>query len=69
MDDRVRAGDDLVALAEIGQVGQDALAVGGAVMGDVDVEHLVAGVAQVAHHPSTRLAAAAGHDDPHRTPP
>ena len=65
MDDGVGAADDVVRLSEIGQVGHDAQAVGAAVAGQVDVEHVVAALAQVAHHPAPGLAAPAGHDDPH----
>ena len=54
MDDGVGAGDDFVALAEVGQVGQDALAVRAAIVDDIDVEHGVAGLAQLAGRPIGR---------------
>ena len=65
MDDRVRSGDHVVGLAEVREVGPDALAVGAAVVGQVDVEHVVAVVAQVADDPPAGLAAPARDDDPH----
>ena len=65
MDDRVGAGHHVVDLAEVREVGPDAQAVGAAVVGQVDVEDVVAVVAQVAHDPSAGLAAAARDDDPH----
>ena len=65
MDDRVRAAEDVVGLAEVGQVGHDAQPVRAAVAGQVDVEDVVAVLAQVAHDPATGLAAPAGDDDPH----
>ena len=52
MDDGIGAGDDLVALAQVGQVGKDRLAVVRAIVDGVDVEDVVAGRAQVAGQPS-----------------
>ena len=69
MNDRVGAGDHLVTLAEIGQIGQDAQAVRRAVMSHVDVEHLMTPVAEVAHDPTPCFAAATGYDDSHRNLP
>ena len=57
VDDRVGAGDDLVALAEVGQVGEDALAVRAAVVDDVDVQDVVAGARRrrTTHRPALPL--------------
>ncbi len=68
MDDSVGAADDVVGLPEVGQVGDDAQAVSTAVASQVDVEHVVAAVAEVTHHPPAGLAAPAGDDDPHQRP-
>ena len=69
MDHCVGAGDDLEGLAEVGQVGDQAQPVGAAVADEVDVEHVVAVLAQVAHDPAAGLAAAAGHHDAHLSDP
>jgi hypothetical protein len=37
-----------------------------AVMGPVDIEHVVALPAKILHHPPARLPAPPGHDDLHR---
>ena len=65
MDDGVGAGERVLGLAEIGQVGHQGLLGRVPVGADVDVEDLVAVLAQVAHDPRSALAAAARHDDPH----
>ena len=65
MDDRVGAGERVLGLAEIGQVGDEALLGRVAVRALVDVEDLVAVLAQVAHDPRPALAAATRDDDPH----
>ena len=57
MDDGIGAGDDLVALAQVGQVGKDRLAVVRAIVDSVDVEDVVAGRAEVPDDPTTGLAA------------
>jgi hypothetical protein len=59
VDDGVGAGDDLVALAQVGEVGQDRLARGRHRRGDVDVQDVVAGRPQVPDDPATGLAAPA----------
>jgi hypothetical protein len=56
------ARDHLVGLAEVGEVGEPAEAVRAAVVNEVDVEDIVAALAQVANDPSASLAAAAGKD-------
>ncbi len=65
MDDRIRTAQDIVGLTEVGQVGHDARPVRAAVTGQVDIEDVVAVLAEVAHDPAAGLATPAGHDDPH----
>ena len=65
MDDRVSRGERVLGLAEIGQVGHQGLLGRVPVRAHVDVEDLVAVIAQVAHDPRSALAAAARDDDPH----
>jgi hypothetical protein len=69
MDDRVGAAQDVVDLAEVGQIGQDELVVRGSVRDQIDVDDVVPVLAQVADDPSTALAGASGDDDPHRAYP
>ncbi len=69
MDDRVGAGERVLGLAEVGQVGHDAQPERAPVVADVDVEDIVAVVAQVAHDPRSAFAAAPGDDDAHAGPP
>lgn len=66
MDYDVGAGEDLVGLPEIAQVREAAKAMGATVGDKVNVQDVVAVLAQVTNDPSTRLAAAARDDDPHR---
>ena len=68
VDDRVRAPDDVVDLAEIGEVRQDALPVLASVVDDVDVQHHVAVITEVADHPAAGFAGASGDDDSHGRP-
>ena len=65
---RVEAREGLGGLPVVGEVGEQALAVRRAVVLRVDVEDVVAVLAQVAHDPPARLAAAARDDDPHVPP-
>ena len=65
MDDRVGRGERVLGLAEIGQVGHQGLLGRVPVGADVDVDHVMAVLAQVAHDPRSALAAAARDDDPH----
>ena len=58
-------GERVLGLAEIGQVGHQGLLGRVAVRADVDVDHVMAMLAQVAHDPRSALAAAARDDDPH----
>lgn len=62
---RVRAGQRLDGLAEVGQLGGQMGDVGVARRHQVDVDHLVAVLQQVADHRAARLAAAARDHDPH----
>ena len=65
MDDGIGAGERVVGLAEVGQVGEQAQAVRRCRRDEVDVEDVVTVLAQVAHDPTPALAAAARDDDPH----
>src|SRR5690349_19476662 len=58
--------DDVVDLAEIGEVRQQEEVVRRAVGHEVDVDDVVAVLSQVAHDPAAALAGASGHDDAHR---
>jgi nucleoside-diphosphate-sugar epimerase len=60
------AGQGVIALPGVGEVGHQAEAVLTAVMCPVHVEHGVAGLAQVLDDPVTGLAASPGDDDPQR---
>jgi hypothetical protein len=66
VDDRVRAGQDVVGLAEVRQVRDHALAVRAAVVPEIHVQYVMAVLAKVADHPPTALATAPGDHDPHR---
>ncbi len=65
MDDDIGAGHDLVALTEVREVRDQGLAVLAAVGRDVHVEHVVSVRDEVPDDPSTGLATASGHHDPH----
>ena len=69
MDDGVGAGERVLRLAEVGQVGDHAQPERAAVVADVDVEDVVAVLAQVAHDPRPAFAAAPGDDHAHAGPP
>ena len=65
MDDRVGPGERVLRLAEVGQVGDQALPERAPVVPDVDVQDVVAVLTQLADDPRPALAAPAGDDDPH----
>ena len=65
VDDRIGAGEDVVALAEVGQVRHHAQPVRGAVRDEVGVEDVVAVLAEVPDDPPAALPAATRDDDPH----
>jgi hypothetical protein len=67
--DGIGPGDDLMALAQVGEIHRQRRAVWSAVPDEVDVEDLVTMLAQVADHPASCLAAPSGHDDVHAVPP
>ncbi len=66
MDDRVGPAEGVERLAEIGQIGDQALAVRAAVVTCVHVQDVVTRVAKVAHDPLAALARPARDHDPHR---
>jgi len=66
VDHGLRPGEELMTLAEVGEVGNDALSVRTAVVRHVDIQHVVSVLAQLPHDPPPALAASAGHDHPHR---
>ena len=65
MDDGIGAGERLLRLAQIGQVGDEAQPERAPVVPGVHVQDVVAVLAQVAHDPRATLAGPAGDDDPH----
>ena len=65
VDDGLGAGQRVLGLAEVGQVGDHRQPELAAVVAHVDVQHVVAVLAQLAHDVPAALAAAAGDHDPH----
>ena len=65
VDHGVRAADDVVALAKVGQVDGDRRAVGSRTPHAVDVEDVVSLVAKLGQHPAASLAGASRDDDAH----
>ena len=69
MDDRVRADEDVLALPEVRQVGDDGQPVLRSVVDQVRVQDVMAVGPEILDDPSAALAAAARDDDPHRWEP